>query len=128
MKIYSDHLTEHEVRLAFQRARLFNDADILIDGDITTWEPRNHLYGTEVFAQSMHGKIATSHVPARASGPRDGYPRAASWDDWGYVIAYLFRMDPAARIGRYDGFIDFGNKVRYRRPGSRLAFLEVLEG
>lgn len=118
MKIYSDHLTEHEVRLAFQRARLFSDADIHIT-DITTWAGRKYSNVLELHAGSINGR--------RQNNNNDG--RAASWDDWGYVIAYLFRMDPAARIGMYDGFIDFGNKVlRYRRPGSRLAFLEVLEG
>ena len=59
---------------------------------------------------------------------RDGYPRAASWDDWGYVIAHLFNVDPAARVGFYDNEADFVAKVRkYPRKGSSLAFLGVLD-
>jgi hypothetical protein len=45
------------------------------------------------------------------------------------VIAYLFNIDPHARIGFYDSLADFIGKVqRYRRKGSELPFLSVLEG
>ena len=71
---------------------------------------------------------ATGHVPARASGPRDGSPRAASWDDWGFVIARLFNADPDARVGFYASKAEFITKVRqYPRKGSPLAFLNVLD-
>lgn len=136
MKIYSNVITESDVHRAFRAARAAHGADIHVE-DITTWKPRhykketpkrtNYAYGTEVFAESINGKMATGHVPARASGPRDGYPRAASWDDWGYVIAYLYNLDPHARIGFYDNEADFVAKVRkYRRKGSSLPFLDVL--
>jgi hypothetical protein len=127
MKIYSDKITEHDVRRAFTIARDDHHADIWIE-DIRTWKPRKYLYGTEVFPRSHHGSRATGHVPARASGPRDGYPRAASWDDWGYVIAELYRIDPDARVGFYDSKADFISKVtKYRRPESSLAFLDIFK-
>jgi hypothetical protein len=136
VKIYSNVITQGDVVNAFAAARQYNHADIYIE-EITTWKPRhykketpkrtNYAYGTEIFAQSINGKVATGHVPARASGPRDGYPRAASWDDWGYVIAYLYNLDPHARIGFYDNEADFVEKVRkYRRKESTLPFLQVL--
>ena len=125
MKIYSDKLTESDVRAAFTRARQDHNADIYIE-DIREFRPRTHAHGIEVFAESMHGKHVTGHIPARASGPRDGYPRAASWDDWGFVIAQLFRIDPLARVGFYDGKADFLTKVSgCPRKGSPLAFLDV---
>ena len=137
MKIYSNHLTEADVRHAFTMARIKNGADIYVE-EIKWWTPRQYkvetpkhttyAYGVEVWAESLHGTRATGHVPARASGPRDGYPRAASWDDWGYVIAHLFNVDPAARVGFYDNEADFVAKVRkYPRKGSSLAFLDVLD-
>jgi hypothetical protein len=127
VKIYSDIITELDVRKAFQKARDTHDCDISIE-DIRTWCPRAYGYGVEVFAESLRGTRVTGHVPARACGPRDGYPRAASWDDWGYVIAELFSIDPQARVGFYDSRDDFVAKVRqYPRQGSDLAFLDVLE-
>jgi hypothetical protein len=128
MKIYSNRLTEADVRNAFRLARENHHADIYIEA-IRSFKPRNYANGVEVFAESTAGKRATGHVPARATGPRDWYPRAASWDDWGYVIAYLFNIDPHARIGFYDSLADFIAKVqRYPRKGSELPFLGVLEG
>jgi hypothetical protein len=126
MRIYSDHLTQEDVRAAFGRARA-RGCDIWIES-IRSFKPRIGRYGTEVFAESHHGTKATGHVSAYASGPRDGYPRAASWDDWGYVIAELYNTDPHARIGFYDSEADFVAKVRqYPRKGSELPFLDVLE-
>lgn len=128
MKIYSNRLTEADVRDAFSMARTRHGADIYIE-DIRTWQPRDYSNGVEVFAESTAGKRATGHVPARATGRRDWYPRAASWDDWGYVIAYLFNIDPHARIGFYDSLADFIAKVhRYPRKGSELPFLSIIEG
>lgn len=128
MKIYSNTLTMTEVREAFKTARDSDGADIYVE-DGREFRPRSHAHGTEVWAESMHGKRATGHVPARASGPRDGHPRAASWDDWGFVIARLFRADPQARVGFYASKADFIARVRkHPRPGSPLAFLSVLDG
>lgn len=127
MKIYSDIITRRDVETAFFNARMQHGQDIHIEA-IRGWKPRRYAYGVEVFAESMNGNRATGHVPARATGPRDGYPRAASWDAWGYVIALLFNVDPHARIGFYDSEADFVDKVRkWPRKGSELAFLEVLD-
>ena len=127
MKIYSNTLTMTKVREAFKAARDVNGADIYIE-DAREWKPRGYAHGVEVWAESLNGKRATGHVPARATGTRDGCPRAASWDDWGYVIAHLFNADPDARVGFYDSKTDFVARVRqYPREGSRLAFLDTLK-
>jgi hypothetical protein len=127
MKIYSDIITESDVRAAFTSARQENKQDIYIE-DIRGWKPRRYACGVEVHAESLAGKRTTGHVPARATGPRDGYPRAASWDAWGYAIAYLYNLDPHARIGIYDNEADFVEKVRkYRHKDSELPFLDVLD-
>jgi hypothetical protein len=118
MKIYSDRITEDDVKFAFHRARMHNHADIRIQ-DIITWTPRNQAYGTELHAVSDNGRRAVN----RGTGGR-----AASWEDWGFVIAYLYRLDPEARIGIYTSRADFRNKVhQYQRPGSSLAFLDILQ-
>jgi hypothetical protein len=117
MKIYSNVLTRAAVEQAFAVARDISGADIHIES-IRTWRPRDCTYGTEVWGASRHGRRASAHNPLA---------RAASWDDWRYAIAWLFAIDPGARIGWYDSRADFEAKVRqWPRDGSRLPFLGVL--
>lgn len=126
MKIRSNIITFLDMHAAFQAARDINGADIHIES-WREFKPRGFAHGVEMWAESLHGTRATGHVPARASGPRDGYPRAASWDDWGFVIARLYLIDPDARIGFYDNAADFEAKVRkHPRKGSALPFLTIL--
>ena len=69
MKIYSNHLTEADVRHAFTMARIKNGADIYVE-EIKSWTPRKYAYGVEVWAVSLHGTRATGHVPAGHQVPR----------------------------------------------------------
>jgi hypothetical protein len=125
MKLYSDKITEADVRGAFVTARIQNQADIYIDA-LRTFRPRRHANGVEFWAESLNGTRASGHA-AIAPGPRDNYPRAASWTDYGYVIAHLFNIDPEARIGGYNSKADFVAKVHQWIPrGQSLAFLDVL--
>ena len=126
MKVYSDILTEDKVRRAFASARSCG-ADIWMS-DIRTWKPRGHAYGTEFWAESHHGTKASAHWPLADSGNRRNAPRAASWSAYGWLIAILFRDDPDARIGCYDGAAVFVAKVEQeaaRRPADP-AFLAAL--
>lgn len=43
-------------------------------------------------------------------GNRD--EKAATWDEWGVVIAKLFAVDPDAQIGHYSDEIDFLRQTR----------------
>lgn len=124
MKIYSDEITEVEVRAVFNKARRDHDADIWIE-EMRGWNPRTCKYGVEVWAESLGGKRATGRN--QSSYGRDREPRAASWDDWGYVIAELYNIDPDARIGFYDNEASFVTFVRkYPHKGASLAFLGAL--
>jgi hypothetical protein len=123
MKIYSNKITADHVRAAFADARDAHGADIWEDIE-RTWMPRAYGYGTEVHGYSINGRRYVN-----SGGWGGAFRRAASWADWGYVIAYLFKTDPDARVGIYDNEADFIAKVRrYQPAGSSLAFLAVLLG
>jgi hypothetical protein len=125
MRLYSDKIIQTDVVGAFMTARTQNGADIWIDS-IRSFKPRRHSFGVEFWAESLNGTRASGHA-AIAPGPRDNYPRAASWTDYGYVIAHLFNIDPEARIGGYNSKADFVAKVHQWIPrGQSLAFLDVL--
>jgi hypothetical protein len=126
MKVRSNVITTSDVRKAFARARAEDGADIYIDA-IRSFKPRGYAYGTEFWAESLNGKRASAHGPV-VSGPRDGQPRAASWSDYGYLIARLYNTDPHAQIGYYDNAADFVAKVRQYQPrGQTTDFLDVLD-
>jgi hypothetical protein len=132
VRIYSNKLTKAKVLRAFAAAREIIGADIWAV-DARSFTPRNgrhnrnglYRYGIEVFAESRHGTAATGHAPI-ASGPRDHLPRAASWSDYGWVIAYLYAEDPHAKIGFYGNRDDFIAQVEAshrREPKDFLALV-----
>lgn len=41
--------------------------------------------------------------------------KAATWDEWGLVIAALFAIDPSAQIGHYDDEADFLKQTEAER-------------
>lgn len=128
MKVYSDVITDGMIQQAVAAARVIDGADIFIES-LRTWKPRAWAWGTEFWAYSVHGTRASTHGPIE-QGPRDHLPRAATWSDWGYVIARLYLLDSRARIGHYLDRDDFIAKVRadhaFSRRRESIAFLELL--
>lgn len=125
MKLYSDKIGCTEVYGAFSAARLKDDQDISVV-DMRSFRPRGPEHnGVEFYAESCNGARATGHHPIGSFRGCD-LPRAASWTAYGYVIARLFALDPAARIGQYDGRADFIRQVTARVPrGESSAFLAL---
>jgi hypothetical protein len=130
MKVYSTKITSDDVRKAFRLARLENAADIWPD-DVRDFRPRlaGYSHGVQFYAYSHDGTRPTAHRTI-GSYPLDDEARAASWDDYGWMIAHLFKIDPDAIIGQYKGRADFIRQVRqyapYRRPRSTAPFLALV--
>lgn len=127
MKIYSNIITINDIWNAFRKARDENGSDIWVGADLRTFRPRTERFGAEFWAYSIHGKRASAHAPI-GSCSRDRHRlRAASWSDYGYVMAHLYNVDPHARVGFYKNEADFVEKVRNYTPrGQSLEFLNVL--
>jgi hypothetical protein len=129
MKLYSNKITSDDVHEAFRLARLLNGADIWPD-DVRDFRPRmrGFTHGVEFYAYSHDGTRAVN--PGRSHWTTEDLPRAASWDDYGWMIAHLFKIDPEAVIGQYKGRADFIRQVRqyapYRRPRSTAPFLALV--
>jgi len=121
MFIRSDVITSADVHLAARRARDLNESDIWI-ADTRDFKPRRSVHGTEFHAYSYSGK---RHRNSGTCGA--GEERAASWSDYGYLIAHLFNKDPFAQISWYDNEADFVEKIRkHPRRGESTDFLNVL--
>lgn len=77
-----------------------------------SWKPRTHAFGHAI-RLTGYGPHHTRYVNL-GTAPRSGWShedngtdRAATWMDWGWLIAALYRFDPAARIGSYADRDDF---------------------
>jgi hypothetical protein len=71
-----------------------------------SWSARYpHYNGFEVF---LYGDGTLGR--RRSAHDRDKY--AATWEQWGHFINYLFQVDPSASIGRYRNHDDFGRQTR----------------
>jgi len=69
---------------------------------IREFKPRQYANGFEFFL-SGSSPYAAQH----------GYgEKAATWDEWGEVIAKLYAVDPGARIGHYSDRADFIRQTR----------------
>lgn len=141
MRLYSDKITGSDMREAFAQARLAG-ADIHLDlarafraRQVTTrsWDAERGLQsrtqqfsrGIEFYASSLNGSRPTAHR-AIGSYPLDEVPRAASWDDYGQVIARLFLIDHDAVIGNYAGVEDFVRQVEQARRREPKGFLDLV--
>ena len=72
---------------------------------------RDHAYEVALSGSSPYAGASTAV----------GYPyKAATWDEWGLFIAALFKLEPTAIIGHYNGVENFeqitrGERDRYAR-------------
>lgn len=93
MKIHSDTLTEDDL---FNSLFAANDrgrvADSVYFAKLDPASSRSRLHGFEI-------QLASSEK--------------VSVDEWGWIIAELFKRDPTAIVGGYDGIKDFNRRSSY---------------
>lgn len=71
---------------------------------------RARAFDVSLSAQHGHDRHGIKRCYARNTGRSGGagdWDRAATWVEWGDWICELFRRDPKAIIGQYDGATDF---------------------
>ena len=99
MKIHSDVITEADLKEAAQ-IRGMRGVEIAITREgsrsrKTGWDVK--LYGSSSYASQS-----------------DRSRKAATWDEWGIVINYLFEVDPEAIIGKYSSASKFHEYTWFR--------------
>lgn len=83
---------------------------------------RDHAFKVGMSAGHGHDSHGIKRCFARNSGQWGGagdYDRAATWVEWGDWMVALFKIDPNAVIGTYDGiegFIEETTKYASYRP------------
>lgn len=115
MKIYSNVLTGADLDAAIRAA---NEHTPRRDVDpfygIIGFERCRELSRTRIRARGWDVLLyrigSTAHFNTGQYGA--GEEGAASWDDWGWFLAGLYRHDPVMRAGYYNGEADFHRATR----------------
>lgn len=119
MFIRSNKITYIDIQREFDVAREDYDQDARYEY-VRGFTPRKFKIGHQIYGYSYYGKRASAH---------DRDEKAMSWEAWGYVIAYLFHIDPNAQIGFYKDSVMFRswcvNDKRYSRDICG-AFLDLI--
>lgn len=110
MKLYSDKLRRQDLYFYLPDG---------VDADIQ--EIPNTRIRARGWIVHLEG-MSERHRRATNSGNYGGGGhKAATWDDWGVWMYELFKIDPDARIGNYDGLQDFLKQTREYQPAGMLA-------
>ena len=112
MRLHTDHLTT---------SSLFNLMDaVKKDGDMATHVHFDKLdeHGSRSRARAFEIHLG-SDIKIKGDGRRwtnsgsrgAGGTYAATYDEWGWLIAAIFEADPNATFGQYKGRDDFHNQT-----------------
>ena len=128
MRIHT-YLTENEIRLALMTAkRKGKVADDVRFDPIAHHGSRSHEHAWEAqLGSSQCGNLPDHYVNMygkrqKTRRVRNGgygeYRYAATWHEWGWFLAEVFDMDPAAIVGNgreaYRGQEDFDQKTKWK--------------
>lgn len=131
MKLHSDIIDSGSLYYAAMQTRRDHGQDFQI-GEVLDCGSRKRAHGVSFKGYALTGRYSTNSGIYGADSPR-----AATWSAWGYLIAELFKVDPHAVIGYYDGVADFERQCRethahiaegraYDLPRYEIGFLNLL--
>jgi hypothetical protein len=103
MRIHSDTLTAEHFEAARQFASAQTDLGTVYLGECQLRASRTRRYAFEVKLEGDGSKRR------RNNHSNTGF--AASYDQWGWFLAYLFSIDADAKAGPYDGVTDFDEQT-----------------
>lgn len=109
MRIHSDVLTRGDFGRALIDSGMADDGVYI--GDLSAHGSRSRAYAFEVRLGAAPGRDANGRARRAAAGLPG--QTAATYDEWGYWIADLFRRDENAIVGPYKGAQHFDQLTRY---------------
>lgn len=116
MRIHSDIFTGSSFTDALRSAGLTDEVRV---EDLSLHNSRKRACGFEVRlaaseGRDRNGKARRPRMTGRyGSENAPDYVKAATYDEHGYWIAELFKIDPEAIIGPYKGVENFNELTRY---------------
>lgn len=115
MKIFSDKLTEGDLRNALTRAI---PNGVVLELEEHGSRKRARRFDVALSAEGGADKHGLKRCYSRNSGQFGalGYGRAATYIEWGDWMVELFKIDPEAIVGVYDDSHDFIVKTQEYAP------------
>jgi hypothetical protein len=110
MRIHTDILTSTDVQAAANFAARAGHGKVYVES-LAAHGSRKRRQAWEV-KLTGDGTVSRRRPNGGTYGAADAY--AATWDSWGWFIAFLFAYDPAAVAGPYDGVDDFHGKTGHK--------------
>jgi hypothetical protein len=114
MRIHSDTLSKMHLIHALQESGLQAEGVHIDLG--STHGSRSHQRAFEVTLRAAAGKDRNGKVRRWPMGAPHGADtssfKAATYDEWGYFIAEVYRKDPDAKVGPYADLADFTRQTR----------------
>lgn len=108
MRIHSDILTINDLNLARVIAIAHGEGYVWLHGTRHGSRKRDHAFEVGLEGDGTTNKRCRN--PGTSTSNRDlGY--AATHDQWGWFLAYLFTLDPNMTSVYYDGAVDFHTKT-----------------
>lgn len=114
MRIHSDKITFEQLHIAVLRNEGLYP-EISLHGS----RKRDHAFELGIAAEPGEDLHEIDRCYSRNTGhfgAQQGYGRAATYIEWGDIIAELFRLDENAIVGPYDGARDFYEQTMSRAP------------
>jgi len=109
MRIHSDIITWDDLHDARLAAISHGEGHVWLDGSKHGSRKRDHAFEVGLEGDGTTNKRRRN--PGTSTSNRDlGY--AATHDQWGWFLAYLFALDPNMTSVYYDGAEDFHAKTK----------------
>lgn len=121
MKLHSNILTESDIRDALETAKQRGNIDRSVVFDVLERKgSRKRSHGFEVHLEWLGNKVKGDGRRWTNSGNRgaDSYGNgrgtyAATYDEWGWLIAELFGKDEHMIFGHYEGMDNFDSRTKF---------------
>lgn len=115
--MHSDKLTASDIREALKSAKDLNEVDALVDFEVLEGRgSRTRKAGFEIrlawYGEKVKGD-GRRWTNSGTSGADTGGFYAATYDEWGWFIAELFKADPNMVFGHYKDLNTFDTMTRY---------------
>lgn len=117
MRIHSDKLEFSDLGLAAANAGF--GPDVYYERTAHGSRKRAHAFDVSADAdpgEDRHGIKRAFRCNTGTIGAQSGEYKALTWVEWGDWICQMFKIDPAAIIGSYDGAKDFVSQTTQMAP------------
>lgn len=112
MRIHTDILTRHDLTVAMGEL----GPSVYLETTAHGSRKRDHAFEVTLTADDGWDSRGNKRRRTNSGKIGAGVYTAATWYEWGDFFAALFRVDPRAVIGPYDGLEDFEHQTAQYNP------------